>query len=262
MTDATAQGRELDAHWFDVLSPALIPLVIAAGYTYAAMTPTDEWTWAAGWVLGILLLAPADFMRIVAMDMLGDSFREGRDPRDAVRGYLIKMRVLGLVILAWLIFDGPFFYVLMHPGVLTPALAIVGDGAIALYYFRGDARKQADRIKAVVDDSIDWLRLSLFAMPFSIALIVAALTMLRNRGFPMPPSIPPEGLDAITRLRAKDFSIPDFMPNLDILRSAVLLNVAIYFIGKAAIFANVHTARFDRTQKRLLEARWIQRLGD
>jgi hypothetical protein len=51
--------------------------------------------------------------------------------------------------------------------------------------------------------------------------------------------------------------VPD--PSLDLLRSAGLLYAAWYFLGKAALTANVYTAHFAHSGKRLLAAAWIQR---
>jgi multisubunit Na+/H+ antiporter MnhC subunit len=264
MTDSQVATDSRANYWAGVLVPALIPCVIAAGFVYAAMTPTDEWKWSAGWVIGLLLMGPVEAARFIVFGLLGDALKSGGSPEGAIAIYLRSMRVMLLLLGVFLMFEvGPvgMFYLLINPNVMIPALVLFGDGVITLFYFRGDAREEAYRISAAVEDMIDWWRLSLFATPLVIALIFGALVWLRNHDYPLPPSILPPGADTLTRLRSRDFSIPDWMPNLDMLRCALLLNVAVYHAFKAAIIANVHTKRFAQRGERMLSAKWIQRLG-
>jgi hypothetical protein len=221
----------------------MVPVTISAGFVHAALT--WQWVESETWVWGLVLLVPFEFVRTLVYSILGDTFRTYESPRQAVRSFLLSMLILlvmGLIFGVYVLGFRDFFAAVTDLAILriisVPAAILVADGIISVYFFRGNPRLQAVRIQAAADDLVDWLQLALFPTPFLLALLCAGLYWLRASGHI-------EGA---------------WLPEVDeeAGRSAALLYAGYYFAGKAILLAHVHSAHFNGSGRRLLDARWIQ----
>jgi hypothetical protein len=229
--------------WQALILSTLIPGTIAAGFIYLAQLP--DWQPSDTWMLGIAFLFPLDFVRALVLALLGESYKISQGRWQAVQSFLLSMAILLGLGIFYAITQGGIketFGFLTDPTVLElfglPILIMVIDGVIGIWAFRGDPIRQADRLQAIAEDTIDWLVLSVGRVPLMIAPIYALLAWMKSDAY---------GIAAW---------VPD--PSLDLLRGAGLFYAAWYFLGKAALMANVYTAHFARTGKRLLAATWIQ----
>jgi hypothetical protein len=140
-----------------------LPLLVAASFVWLGLRP--QWEEDAGdWATGMLVLLPLEFIRIIVLWILRDTYADYRSPAHALRFFLLSIGILALLCLG---------FALLQFGVratiaalaqadtwrmlLPPAALIVADGVIGLYFFRGDARVQAARLEAQGDDAQDWL---------------------------------------------------------------------------------------------------------
>ena len=229
--------------WPAIALWTLVPLVVAAGFVYAAMTPQWE---SDDWVRGLLVLIPLEYFRAFVTSILSDTYREYRTPLQAARFFLVSLLILIVIAAAislYVLGFRDFIDLIRKPEVYTAvalALAVIGvDGVIGVYFFRGDPLRLAARLQAVADDAKDWLQLAAFQAPIVLALSYGVLLLLKESrgGFAWVPDV---GSDA--------------------LRSACLLYAAFYFFGKAILLAHANTAQFNRTGRRLFASRWIQLL--
>jgi len=241
MADPRTQMPASD--WSAMAVSVLMPVAIAAGFVHAALT--SQWIESETWVDGLMLLVPFEFVRTLVYSILGDTFRTYEGPMQAVRSFLLSMLILMALGLIWAVCGLGFhdlFAALTDPAILriilVPTAVVVADAIIALYFFRGNPRVQAVRIQAAADDLVDWLQLALFPTPFVLALMCAGLYWLRA-----------SGLIGGTWLPEVDEETG---------RSAALLYAGYYFAGKAMILAHVHSAHFNASGHRLLDARWIR----
>jgi len=158
------------------------------------------------------------------------------------RSTLIAVLVIVLVLAGYMLGLGGLITVLKEPHtwvlIVPPAAVIAADGIISLYFFRGDPGCQAARLQAASDDAIDILGLALFPTPMLLAAAYALLLFAKHDGHTIAAWVP-------------EFSV-------EVLRSAALLYAAAYFVCKAASVAYVHTARFNRSGRRLLGGGWLQ----
>jgi hypothetical protein len=219
----------------------LIPLTIAAGFVYFALDPDD----AGDWARGLLALVPLEFFRAIVLSILSETYREYRTPKQAVGFFLLSLAILVVIALAISLYvlKGDWWAWITQPEVchaIAFALALIAaDGAIGVFFFRGDPRQLAARLEAVADDARDWVQLAGFQLPVVLALLYGFLLLLREAGRVMP-------------------WLPD--PTSETTISAALLYAAFYFLGKAMLLAHANTAGFNATGRRLLGVRWIQRL--
>lgn len=218
-----------------------VPLTIAAGFIYVAVTP--EWE-SDEWVGGLLALIPLEYFRTFVVSILSDTYATYKTPRQAVGFFLMSLLILIVIataIAAYVVGFHDLLAWLRKPEVyraIAIALAVITvDGVISVYFFRGDAHRLAARLQAVADDSGDWLQLVAFQLLIVLALSYGVLLLLKET-------------------RASLAWVPD--PGSDVVRSACLLYAAFYFVGKAMLLAHANTAAFNRTGRRLLGARWIQ----
>jgi len=238
--------REAQANWQAMALAAATSLVIAASFVYAALTvrgtPSDDWVW------GLAALVPLEFVRAVVLQTLGDTFKEFHSLKHAVRKFLASIGALVVIGIVWAMFNvgvGAPFALLANPRaqqlLVIPAFVLVAECAVALYFFRGDARSEAARTQAVADDAYDWIFLATFYLPplLILAFIAGMLTW---------------------RAAALEAWFDRSEPDLTLLLPPLLFYGAAYFCGKAVLQSYVHTVRFCRTGKRLLGASWIQSL--
>jgi len=229
--------------WQALILSMLIPATIAAGFIYLAQLP--DWQPSQTWMLGIAFLFPLDFVRALVLALLGESYKTSKGRWQAERSFLLSVAILlGLGIFYGITQGGikETFGFLTDPTVLAlfglPILIMVIDGVIGIWAFSGDPLRQADRLEAIAQDSIDWLVLSVGRTPFILAPIYGLLYWIKSDGYAIASWVPE--------------------PSLDLLRTAGLLYGAWYFLGKAVLTAHVYTARFALTGKRLLAAAWVQ----
>ena len=218
-----------------------VPLTIAAGFVYVAVTPQWE---SDGWIGGLLALIPLEYFRALVVSILSDTYATYRSPRQAAGFFLTSLLILiaiAAAIAVYVVGFHDFLEWIREPGVyraIAFALAVIAvDGVVSVYFFRGDAHRLAVRLQAVADDARDWLQLAAFQLPIVLALSYGVLLLLKQT-------------------RASLAWVPD--PGSDLVRSACLLYAAFYFVGKAMLLAHANTATFNRTGRRLLGANWIQ----
>jgi hypothetical protein len=229
--------------WQAVIVTLLVPAVIGAGLVHLALEP--QWSDSDDWIIGLFVLIPFEFVRVIVFWILRDAFKDYQSPWHAVKFFLLSVAILGVLCLVFALFEIGFrevFGALADPQtwryILPPAGIIVADGIISLYFFRGDGRRQAARLDAIADDAQDWLLVAIARLPFVAGAVYALSIYLRSRGVAVPEWI-------------RD-------PSLEAFREICLLCAAVYFFGKGILLAHVHTAHFIRTGRRLLGAGWIQ----
>jgi hypothetical protein len=229
--------------WSAVVLWALIPVTIACGFVYFALTP--EWE-SVEWAGGLLALVPLEFFRSFVFSILSETYSDYRSPMQAVRFFLLSLAILTAIaagLSLYIMGFSDWIAWIRKPEVYRSvafALALIAaDGIIGVSSFRGDARRLSVRFQAVADDARDWLLLVAYQLPIVLALTYGVLLLVReSRG----------GLAWLPN------------PDSDGLRSFALLYAAFYFSGKAVLLAHANTAGFNRTGKRLFASRWIQLL--
>ena len=235
-------ARAVPTDWAAIATWTLIPLVVAAGFAWFALTPDwESWDWAGG----LVALIPLEYFRAFVFSILSETYREYRTPLQAVRVFLTSLAILIVIATALSLFvlKGDWWSWISKPAIyraIAFALALIAvDGVIGVYFFRGDAHRLAARLEAVADDARDWLLIAGLELPIVLALSYGVLVLIRESS---------GGLHWL----------PD--PTADLLRMAGLLYAAFYFLGKALLLAHANTAGFNRTGARLFGTDWIQRL--
>jgi hypothetical protein len=238
---ANPNERALATDWPTIGMWTLVPVTIAAGFVYAALTPQWE---SDEWIGGLLALIPLEYFRAFVTSILSDTYKEYRTPLQAVKFFLLSLLILLVIAAAislYVLGFRDFFLLIRKPevyGAIAFSLAVIAvDGVIGVYFFRGDARRLAVRLQAVADDARDWLQLAAFQLPIVLALSYCALLLFKESrsGFAWVPA-----------------------PASDTMRSVCLCYAAFYFLGKARLLAHANAAPFNRTGRRLLGASWIQ----
>lgn len=220
----------------------LMPSTVSAGFVWLALRP--EWNDTGEWALGMLLLVPFEFVRVVVFWILRDAYKDFRTPWQAVRFFLLSLLALAVILLVITSFElGPraTFSALLDPQtwrvVGVPIALIVTDGVIGLLCFRGDPQCEAARLDAQGDDAQDWFSLAMYALPLLVLLPCFVLFVAMEGNTALPPWLPRGGDGA---------------------RAVCLLYVAAYFAGKGLLLAQVHTTRFMLTGRRVLANGWVQ----
>jgi len=226
--------------WPAIATWTLIPLLVAAGFAWFALTPDrDSYDWAGG----LLALIPLEYFRAFVLSILSETYREYRTPMQAVRVFLTSLAILTVIAagMSLYILKGDWWAWMSQPAVyraIAFALALIAvDGVIGVYFFRGDAHRLAVRLQAVADDARDWLQLAGVQLPIVLALGYGMMLLIR---------------DSTGTLRW----LPDL--SAERLRTAGMLYAAFYFFGKAMLLAHANTAAFNRTGERLFGAEWVQ----
>ena len=226
--------------WPAIATWTLIPLLVAAGFAWFALTPDwDSYDWAGG----LLALIPLEYFRAFVLSILSETYREYRTPMQAVRVFLTSLAILIAIAagMSLYILKGDWWAWMSQPAVyraIAFALALIAvDGVIGVYFFRGDAHRLAARLQAVADDARDWLQLAGVQLPIVLALGYGMMLLIR---------------DTTGTLRW----LPDL--STELVRTAGMLYAAFYFFGKAMLLAHAHTAGFNRTGERLFGGERIQ----
>lgn len=223
-----------------------IPLTVAAGCAYSALHPPwddDDGQWAAG----LLLLIPFEFVRALAISIVGDTFARWQNARQATRQVLFSLAILAGIVLAVAFAKmslRDLFAVLASPAtwkiLLPPTAIIVADAVISVRFFRGDPQRASARMQAVADDAAELLFLSLYPTPLLVAGAYAGLLALQAHGVAIAAWVPPVGAAS--------------------LRALALYYAAAYFVLKAVVAARVYTAAFNRSGVRLFGGEWVRLL--
>jgi len=218
--------------WQSVFLSLLIPVVVAAGLIDLAWQPTQTGD-AEDLRLAVMVLLPFEFLRIVVMWILRDAYNAYRGPARAIKFFLVSILVLAGIVLFIALLEMGFrdlFAALSDPAIqrliFVPTLLIVVDGAISLYSFRGNGRIAAARLDAAAEEAWDWLALSLGRLLPMAGMLLVLFMVVRGS----------EAWEEDSR-------------------RAALLFLAVYFVGKGALFAHVYSARFAKTGLRVLAAR-------
>jgi hypothetical protein len=235
--------REIRSDWQAMFLTLLMPAVIVSGLVYLALQP--QWTDSDDWLIGVFVLLPLEFARIIILRILRDAYKDYRSPWYAVKFFLVSVLILAGIVFVIALFELGIHGLLAALGdariwrlIVPSAIVVIVDGVIALYFFHGNARIESARLDAAADDAEDWFMLSVTRLPFVTAIVYAVLIYMRTRGMPVPAWIPD--------------------PDREAFREICLLYVAVYFAGKAIVLAYVHTAHFNRTGRRLLGAGWVR----
>jgi hypothetical protein len=228
-------------YWPSIGLWTFVPVTIAAGFVYVAVTPQWE---TDDWVRGLMALIPLEFFRAFVVSILSDTYATYKTPRQAVEFFLMSLLILIAIAAAIAVYVVGFRDFLEWMGkpevyrAVAFALAVIAiDGVVSVYFFRGDAHRLAVRLQAVADDTRDWLQLAAFQLPIVLALLYGVLLLFKET-------------------RASVAWVPN--PGSDDVRSACLFYAAFYFLGKAMLLAHPNTLAFNRSGRRLLGAPWIQ----
>jgi hypothetical protein len=228
--------------WQALVLTLLVPGLVVAGLVCLALEP--QWEDSIRWLDGLVVLILFEGVRVIVLRIMRDTLREYRGPWQAAKFFLLSILILAAIclVMAGFALRLQLFSVLadLHTWqlILPPLALIVADGVINVAFFRGDAQRAAAQLEAAADDAEDWLAIAVFPTPLLVGFGYGMLIFLRTRGILNVPWLP--------------------SPSLDTLREISLLYAAAYFCGKAVVLANIHTAHFMRSGKRLLGGRWIQ----
>jgi hypothetical protein len=228
------------ADWAAIFTSTLIPLTVAAGFVYFGLDPSD----ADDWLHGLLALIPLEYFRALVVGILSETYREYGSPMQAVRFFLLSFAILIVIALAISLYvlKGDWWAWITKPEVyraIAFALAVIAvDGAIGVYFFRGDPKRLSVRLEALADDSRDWVQLGGLQLPIVLALLLGLMLILRESGH--APWFPEATVET--------------------LQSAGLFYAAFYFFVKALLVAHVNTTVFSATGRRLFGAPAVQRL--
>ena len=235
--------RSPSTDWPALVVSMLFPLLAAAGFVFLALQP--QWDDSLDWVIGLFILAPLEFVRVLVISILRDSYKDYRNPAYAVRWFLVSIAILATICLGFALYSIGIREVFTALAdwqtwriILPLAGLIVADGFIGLYFFHGNAQMQAARLDALAQDAEDWLIIGGLRLPIAIGLSYGLLLLLRSLEFAIPAWVP--------------------NPSSESFRQISQLCGALYFFGKAILVAQVHTAHFNRSGRRLLSAGWIQ----
>lgn len=236
-------GAVEPTHWHAVFLSALIPLIIAGSFVYAARNPPWEDEGPA-WLYGLFALLPLELVRAMVLWILGETFAKWQNARQALRELMISLAVLAVFVLigALSIFKVRELLVLLASldtwKILLPTAAlIIADAVIAVAFFAGDPRRAGARLQAAGDDTADLLFLMIYPTPIVVAGVYGALLFARTHGVALAAWVP--DVDA------------------DSLRALALYLAAGYFVLKAVMLGWVYTSRFNQDGRRLLARRWV-----
>lgn len=243
---AAPAGGAVSTNWSGLFLSLLMPLVTAMIFFYQSLI-ADWRRLSDEWIFGLVLLAPLEFGRTLILEFLGDAYKESAGPMQAVKSFLNSVAILivvGIVLLflntgpkgAIGFLSQPAFY-----GVIGfPVVIMVFDSILGIFVFKGDPQKQAKALTAIVNDSIDWLSLMIIRVPFVILPLYGLLLLGQSKGWQFADWVPAMSRGVVVR--------------------SMMFYLGCYFLGKAAVVANVQTARFAATGKRLLDTRWMARV--
>ncbi len=141
MSEAT-----VPTNWQGLILSLLMPAVVVAGLVYVAVQP--QWSDSDDWLIGVFVLLPLEFARIIVLRILRDAYGDYRSPWRAVKFFVLSVAILVVIILLFSLlelgahrmieaFADPRIWRLILPA----ALVVVIDGTIALYFFHGNARQ-------------------------------------------------------------------------------------------------------------------------
>jgi len=225
--------------WPGLLSSLLVQLLFVGWLVWLALWPSGQHDEVISDTL--VLLLPFEVIRSVLLFFLSTAYREYKNRWQAVKNFLGMVAFFACFALlvsllpsrhSHSLSSGLFELVaeLARPwfwlAFLVPVALLVAENAESLYLFRGDPRRQAARLDAMANDSLSWLGIGMMlAGALAIFLVLARAT------------------------------VQEWV-------ELSLLYAAAYFAAKAIILANVYTARFALTGRRVLAAKWLIKIAN
>jgi hypothetical protein len=243
---AVPAGVAVSTNWSGLFLSLLMPVMTAMIFFYQSLI-ADWRRLPDEWIVGLILIGPLEFVRALILQFLGDAYKESTGPMEAVKSFLLSIAILlvpGIVFL--FLKAGPKAAIsflsepLMYSAIGFPILILVIDSIVGIFVFKGDPHKQAIALNAIVDDSIDWLSLTLLRVPFVILPLYALLLWAHSAGWRFADWVP--------------------APTRGLAVRGIMFYLGCYFLGKAVLVAHVQTARFAATGKRLFDTRWMVRV--
>lgn len=201
--------------------------------------------WATGhWGLGMLALGPFELIRLLLLRSVSGAYREYGDPWRAVKSFAKRAAILLGAFVGILLVPGistfglgKFIAVLADSStwvfVLIPVGVLIAENALSLFFFRGDVSVQAARFDAMAADATSWFGIVALILP---ALLVVSFGV------------------GLYLTDGPGRHVPDWVGN--IFAVVVIIYPAAYFAGKAIVLAQVYSARFALTGRRVLDAPW------
>lgn len=244
MTDWRSDGRWID--WQAAILSAWLPVLAACAFFYLAIfVAADEPPKML--VVATLAIIPLEMARTLVLSLLSASFALGKRRLQAIYiffAFLLFFFVGGFVDHAQKHGFADTFKAMIDPDFLkilgVPMLLMVVDGVINILAFRGDPHRQSELLDAINKESITWFGFMITRVPLAVLPTYIVLMSLKMPGFAIAGWVPD--------------------PSLYLLRVAGWTYVGCYFLGKAALIAQVHTARYARTGRGLFDATWARRI--
>lgn len=233
--------------WAGMLSTMLVPAVLVTGLIFLLFAPQWGEDDSLDWLDGLVAVIPLEFVRILVLRILRDTYRESASPRDGVRFFLLSMAaLLGIcLVMAFMAMGMRLFGALADPQtwrfILPPLLLVVFDALVNLVFFRGDRVRVAAQLDAAADDAENWFGLACYPTPIVVIFAYGLVFYLHTRGVALLARVPP--------------------PSVELLRAVLIGYAAVYFAGKAILMAHVFSAHFLRSGRRLLGASWVEFLA-
>jgi hypothetical protein len=236
-------STQLGTEWQALAFSMLMPLLLACGFGYFALTPS--WDESHDWIVGLVVLAAFEAVRTIVLRILRDTYADYRNPWHALGFFLLSLAILVAICLAFALFNlgirdtvSALLDVQTWRAIALPTAVLVLDGVINVFFFRGNTAWQAARLDALADDAQDWISLAVYPTPIVVLLMYGLLLFLKTQNIFQMDWLP--------------------LPHEIAFRTFCFLYVACYFAGKTVLVANVYTARFKQSGKRLLSATWFQ----
>jgi len=244
----TEEVRDARTDWSALFVTLIVPGLLIAGLLHALRDV--RWsgsTESLDWIDGVVVLIPLEFVRVIMLAILRDTYGDYRNPRHAIGLFLVSVvaLIVMLLVLGALTLGEDFLRALIEPhlwALALPPLAILTlDGMINLAFFRGDPNRVAAQFDAMAADARDWFDLFVYPLP----LIVGAACLLLALGKSV-------GVAWLAGLPA---------PSFGLLRQVCVGYSIVYFVGKTVLLAHAQTAHFLRGGERLMARDWIRWVG-
>jgi hypothetical protein len=204
-------------------------IIVSSSVYYAVQPHLLPGQWAAS----VIALIPIEALRLLVLWIERDAYSRSGTARDAMKYFLAGCTILAGIVLVTSLGPQGVLVVLtdrqVQSLVVPPLVVTMIDGVVGFYSLKGSPQVEAAKFEALASDGWDWLVLSIARWGPVVLIPIAFVTNLRS-----------QHLDT------------------EAWRRAVLMCVAVYFGGKAIVFAHIHTAHFLSTGKCLLGVNWIQ----
>jgi hypothetical protein len=232
-------GRsEVRTQWPALVLSILLQLPIVAAALLAPYKELD--------VRLIVAAAPLELVRVIVLVGLGNAYPNYGSSWETLRSFVgqtgTQLAIFALIFLFyWILITGldetaaalsrPWIWAV----IVIPVALLVAENALSLFFCGGDARAQAARFGAMAADAKAWFVLMFAVIPAVFLALFLLACCVPGHSSEVAGS---HWIGAVL---------------LTVLR----LYPAAYFAGKAIVLAQVHTARFALTGRRVFDADWI-----